>query len=45
MTLAASHGILYSSGTDLTLRSWHIDSMPVTMEEIGAVQVRAHILT
>jgi E3 ubiquitin-protein ligase TRAF7 len=37
MALAASRGVLYSSGTDLALRSWHID----TMEEVGAVQ-KAH---
>ena len=35
MCLAVGRGILYSSGTDLSLRSWQID----TLEEIGKVDV------
>ena len=35
ISLAVCRGVLYSSGTDLALRSWHID----TMEEVGAVLV------
>lgn len=38
--LATSRGVLYSSGTDLALHSWYID----TMEEVGAVQVNASVL-
>jgi E3 ubiquitin-protein ligase TRAF7 len=37
ISLAVCRGVLYSSGTDLALRSWHID----TMEEVGAV-LKAH---
>ena len=40
LMLATSRGVLYSSGTDLALHSWYID----TMEEVGAVQVNASVL-
>ena len=35
LCLAVGRGILYSAGSDLSLRSWHIDSL----EEIGVVKV------
>lgn len=36
LCLAVGRNILYSAGSDLSLRSWHIDSL----EEIGVVKVR-----
>lgn len=36
LCLAVGRGILYSAGSDLSLRSWHIDSL----EEIGVVKVQ-----
>ena len=38
MCLAVGRGVLYSAGTDLCLRSWHLD----TLEEVGLVQVQTH---
>ena len=38
MLLAVGRGILYSSGTDLTLCSWQID----TLDEIAKVEVSLH---
>ena len=35
LSLAVGRGMLYSAGTDLTLRSWQLN----TMEEVGATQV------
>ena len=35
LCLAVGRGILYSAGSDLSLRSWHIDSL----DEIGVVKV------
>ena len=35
LCLAVGRGILYSAGSDLSLRSWQIDSL----EEIGVVKV------
>lgn len=40
LCLAVGRGILYSAGTDLSLRSWHIDSL----EEIGIVKVHVQVL-
>lgn len=33
--MVIGHGILYSAGMDLCIRSWHVESL----EEIGCVQV------
>ncbi len=41
LCLAIGRGILYSAGTDLCLRSWHLE----TLEEVGIVQVRLVTLT
>jgi WD40 repeat protein len=41
LCMAVGHGILYSAGTDLCIRSWHLDSL----EEIGSVQVIESIST
>ncbi len=35
MYLAVGRNLLYSTGTDLVLRSWQLD----TLEEVGVVQV------
>ena len=40
LCLAIGRGILYSAGSDLSLRSWHIDSL----EEIGVVKVQPVLL-
>ena len=36
MSLAVGRGILYSTGTDLSLRSWQLESV----SELGKVEVR-----
>ena len=41
LCLAIGRGILYSAGSDLSLRSWHIDSL----EEIGVVKVTDNTAT
>ncbi len=33
--MTTGSGIMYSSGTDLRVRSWHLDSL----EEIGSIEV------
>ncbi len=40
LCLAIGRGILYSAGTDLCLRSWHLE----TLEELAIVQVQYIIL-
>ena len=35
LCMTTGNGILYSAGTDLYIRSWHLDSL----EEIGCTQV------